>query len=175
MKKLFTVTCSLFAVAAIAALEAVDIADGESVRMLAPGKVVAVRAASSVAAGTVAVKAAAEVPVFTNGVVTTYATNVAWRLVWTNGTTLATNDYPRPYQYARPATTAFYGPVTNVTATSRAAALVKQILHPTNTLSSITCSGGIGSDAPSGKWVLPGDVLLWDGTAKGRVTVILER
>ena len=66
-------------------------------------------------------------------------------------------------------------PVTNVTAASRAAQLVKQILHPTNTLSSITCSGGVGSDAPSGKWVLPGDVLLWDGTAKGRVTVILER
>lgn len=175
MKKLALIIAAVLFGCAHGAVEAVDIADGESVRMLAPGKVVAVRAASSVAAGTVAVKAAAEVPVFTNGVVTTYATNIAWRLVWTNGTSLVTNDYPRPYQYARPATTAFYGPVTNVTSTSRAAPLMKQILHPTNTLSSITCSGGVGSDAPSGKWVLPGDVLLWDGTAKGRVTVILER
>ena len=185
MKRLALIIAAFSALALRAGTEALDIADGESVRVLAPGKVVAVRAASSVASGTVALKAAADVPVFTNGTVTTWSTNVLWRHVWTNTVIAAdhsatnvywvTNDYQRPYPYARPATTVSYGCLTTVTAETSPTRLLKQMLHPTNTLSSITCSGGVGSDAPSGQYVMPGDLLLWDGTAKGRVTVILER
>ena len=49
-------------------------------------------------------------------------------------------------------------------------------LAVTNSLTEqITCSGYVGTNAPSGKYVLPGDWLFFDGTAKGRALIVIER
>ena len=46
----------------------------------------------------------------------------------------------------------------------------------TNALSSeITCSSGVGMATPNDKYVAPGDPIFFEGTAKGRVKVILTR
>ncbi len=43
-----------------------------------------------------------------------------------------------------------------------------------NVASEISCSGGVGGTSPEDKWILPGEKLIYSGTATG-VTVILER
>ena len=47
----------------------------------------------------------------------------------------------------------------------------------TNTIGSVTCSGGLGYAAPSGAgaYIAPGEKVGWSGTAKGRVWLFIEK
>lgn len=174
MKRIFTTLAialmGLFAQSATT----LTVGDGEAVEVYAPGKVAAVRVISSVATGTATLKAAAQMPVVSN--VANYAstTNFTYTYVYTNGTATVTNtvDYlPLPLGPTVTAyvTNSIVTTVTNLVPTATSAVVV------TNALSdAMTCSGGTASSTPSGKYVYPGDLLFFEGTARGRADVIIE-
>ena len=45
----------------------------------------------------------------------------------------------------------------------------------TNALVSLTASGGVATNDVTNGWIFPGDVLFFEGTAKGRVMLIIEK
>ena len=50
-----------------------------------------------------------------------------------------------------------------------------ETLALTNSLASITCSGGLGSANPTNAWLVSGERVVTSGTAKGKVFLVLER
>lgn len=42
-------------------------------------------------------------------------------------------------------------------------------------LVSLTASGGVATNDVTNGWIFPGDVLFFEGTAKGRVMLIIEK
>lgn len=167
----------LASIAAPAAIETVELASGAEWE--APAcRLAAVRAESSVAAGTVALSAVSALEVFTNATETVTSTEVLWRRVLTNDTQSVTNDYSGQVAYTPPPPwlLASEGWVTNTaTRTVTRRLPTGQTLLFTNALASVTCSGGKGLAAPTNAWIRAGDTLRWTGTANGRVTLFLER
>ncbi len=179
MKKLLLALAVAFAYASLfASFESVELGDGGTWLCGAPCRVAAVRAVSTGAAGTVALSAVETYDVATNAAYTVTDTEVLWRRVATNGTTTVTNDYSGQVVFTAPPPwgVAWTGWITNTT-TRTLTRLVKtgQTIAATNSLASLTCSAGAGSAAPSNVYVRAGDRVLWTGTAKGRVTIIVER
>lgn len=50
-----------------------------------------------------------------------------------------------------------------------------ETLALTNSLASITCSGGLGSANPTNAWLVSGERVVTSGTAKGKVFLVLEK
>ena len=165
--------------AALAAPEAVELAPGAE--WASPGcRLAAVRVVSSVAAGTAQIVGVTALDVYTNATETVSETEVLWRRVYTNGAEAVTNTYPAQVAYAPhpPWLVASEGWVTNIssrTVTRRVP--TGQVLMLTNSLASVTCSGGLGYAAPEGPgaWLAPGETVSWTGTASGRAILFLER
>ncbi len=178
MKKLFAITCSLFAIAATAAIETVELSPGGEWTVDAPCRLAAVRAASSVAAGTVALSGVYSLDVTSNATETVTSTEVLWQRVLTNDTATVTNTYSGQVVYTPPPNwlLASEGWITNTTSTT-VTRLVKtgETLALTNSLASITCSGGLGAANPTNAWLLSGERVVTSGTAKGKVFLVLER
>ena len=169
---------ALLCLAAMADIASVDIAAGGSWTVDAPCRLAAVRAVSSVASGTVALSGVSALDVTSNAVETVTDVSVVWTRVLTNGTTSVTNSYPGQVVYTPPPPwlLASEGWTTN-TASRTVSRLVKtgETLSLTNSLSSFSCSGGLGSAAPTNCWLLPGEKVVSSGTAKGVLTLFLER
>ena len=180
MKKHLFALCVLCGIlAANAALETVELGPGGTWE--SPGcRALAVRAVSSVASGTANVVGVTAYDVTSNVTETVTDTQVLWRRVLTNSTSTVTNTYSGQVVYTPPPPwkLASEGWVTN-TATRTVTRLVKtgQTLMLTNTIGSVTCSGGLGYAAPSGAgaYIAPGEKVGWSGTAKGRVWLFIER
>lgn len=183
MKKLFSALAIILlaiiiaAITANAALETIQIPSGSEYRMFSPGKVVEVQVLSDTAAGTAAVKASESLVKMVDDVTTTYTTNVTYSLVYSNGTEIVTNtvdvDYspfPSGMRYISYATN------TLVTTTSVTNIVPLTVLTVTNAVgSTITCSGGYGKANPENAYLAPGSTVFAEGTATGRVTLIIER
>ncbi|MBR2837414.1 MAG: hypothetical protein IKE55_01380 [Kiritimatiellae bacterium] len=175
MKKLFTITCSLFA--ATAALAAViELVPGSAA--IAPGgKLAHIEAVSTVAAGTVSV--VSEVRIETNAVETVElapVTNTTYRLVYKDGAATVTNVTDRPVDFTYIGTNyVSYATNTVVTTGHVTNSVMKLALAATNTVDTLTCSSGIGAKSPSDKWLAPGAKVWFTGTAKGRVFLYIER
>ena len=177
MKRILLLCCLLASIAASAAIETVELPAGAEWE--APAcRLAAVRAESSVAAGTVALAGVSALEVFTNATQTVTSTEVLWRRVLTNDTQSVTNDYSGQVAYTPPPPwlVASQGWVTNTSSrtVSRRVPTGETLLF-TNALASVTCSGGKGFAAPTNAWIRAGDKLRWTGTASGRVTLFLER
>ena len=178
MKKLlFTIALSI-SCAAFAAWETVELSPGGVWTVDAPCRLAAVRAASSVAAGTVALSGVYSLDVTSNATETVTSTEVLWQRVLTNGTTSVTNTYSGQVVYTPPPNwlLASEGWITNTTSTT-VTRLVKtgETLALTNSLASITCSGGLGSANPTNAWLVSGERVVTSGTAKGKVFLVLEK
>jgi hypothetical protein len=177
MKRILLLSGLFASIAASAAIETVELPDGAEWE--APAcRLAAVRAESSVAAGTVALAGVSALEVYTNATETVTTTEVLWRRVLTNDTQSVTNDYSGQVAYTPPPPwlVASEGWVTNTS--SRAVSRrvpTGETLFFTNALASVTCSGGKGLAAPTNAWLRAGDKLRWTGTASGRVTLFLER
>ncbi len=177
MKKSIAFVAAIFAFAAFAAVETVEISAGGSWE--SPGcRALAVRAVSSVADGTANVVGVFAYAVTSNETTTVTDTEVLWRRVLTNDTQSVTNDYSGQVVYTPPPPwlLASEGWVTNTATRAVTRRLpTGQTLLFTNALASVTCSGGKGLAAPTNAWIRAGDTLRWTGTANGRVTLFLER
>ena len=177
MKKLFAITCSLFAIAATAAIETVELASGAEWE--APAcRLAAVRAESSVAAGTVALSAVSALEVYTNATETVTSTEVLWRRVLTNQTETVTNTYSGQVVYTPPPPwkLASEGWVTNTTTTTTTRLIdTGETVLVGGSLASFSCSAGIGAATPSNVYLAPGERITASGTAKGRILLFIER
>ena len=179
MKKFLCALCVLCGIlAANAAVETVEIAPGGEWTVDAPCRLAAVRAASSVAAGTVTLQGVTALEVTSNVTETVTATDILWQRVLTNLTETVTNTYPGQVVYtpAPPWRLASEGWVTNTTSAT-VTRLVKtgETLSLTNSLASLTCSGGLGAASPTNAWLVAGERVVTSGTAKGKVFLVLER
>ena len=168
MKKLLAIAFGLaLCLGAFAAVETVELSAGGSWE--SPGcRALAVRAVSSVASGTA------------NVTETVTDTEVLWRRVLTNSTATVTNTYSGQVVYTPPPPwkLASEGWVTNTsTRTVTRTVPTGETLMLTNTIGSVTCSGGLGYAAPSGAgaYIAPGEKVGWSGTAKGRVWLWIEK
>ena len=178
MKKLlFTIALSI-SCAAFAAWETVELSPGGEWTVDAPCRLAAVRAASSVAAGTVALSGVYSLDVTSNATETVTTTEVLWQRVLTNETECVTNTYSGQVVYTPPPTwlLASEGWITNTTSKT-VTRLVKtgETLSLTNSLSSFSCSGGLGAANPTNAWLVSGEKVVASGTAKGKLFLVLER
>lgn len=171
-----TLALALAALCAAGDTEVVALrAPGEPSRAVRGGRVAEVRVLSTVTDGTAALKGVSELWGEREEVRDVSTSNFLWTVAWSNGTEVVTNvTAEAPYPLPEGLVSASSNWVVEARAeTNRAPCAV---LSVTNALSGqITCSGGYGSAAPEGKRAAPGDLLLYEGTARGRVTVILER
>ena len=178
MKKRLSVIALSLSCAAFAAWETVELSPGGEWTCDAPCRLAAVRAASSVAAGTVALNGVYSLDVTSNVTETVTSTEVLWQRVLTNGTTSVTNTYSGQVVYTPPPNwlLASEGWITNTTSTT-VTRLVKtgETLFLTNSLASFSCSGGKGSANPTNAWLVAGERVVTSGTAKGRVMLFIER
>lgn len=179
MKKSIAFAAAIFAFAALAAVETVELSAGGAWE--SPGcRALAVRAVSSVASGTAIVVGVTAYDVTSNVTETVTDTQVRWQRVLTNSTSTVTNTYSGQVVFTPPPPwlLASEGWVTNTTSRT-VTRLVKtgETLMLTNSIGSVTCSGGIGYAAPSGAgaYIAPGEKVGWSGTAKGRVWLFIER
>jgi hypothetical protein len=180
MKKLVAIVFGLaLCWGVFAAVETVEIGQGGSWE--SPGcRALAVRAVSSVAAGTANVVGVYTYAVLSNVTETVVDTEVLWRRVLTNSTQTVTNTYSGQVVYTPPPPwkLATEGWITNTTErTVTRTVATGDTLTLTNTIGSVTCSGGLGYAAPSGAgaYIAPGEKVGWSGTAKGRVWLFIER
>ena len=178
MKKLLSIIALSISCAAFAAWETVELSPGGEWTVDAPCRLAAVRAASSVAAGTVALSGVYSLDVTSNATETVTSTEVLWQRVLTNGTTSVTNTYSGQVVYTPPPNwlLASEGWITNTTSTT-VTRLVKtgETLSLTNSLASFSCSGGLGAANPTNAWLLSGERVVTSGTAKGKLFLVLEK
>ena len=145
--------------------------------VVAPGgKLAHIEAVSTVAAGTVSV--VSEATYETNAVeVVALApvTNTTYALVYNDGASVVTNVTPYDVDF-RYVGTNYLSYATNVVVTTpyRTNHVMRLGIAATNTLDSLTCSGGIGSKSPEDKWISPGAKVWFTGTANGRVWIYVE-
>ena len=176
MKRLLTaLVCAALALAGLADTEIVSIADGEACWNHRGGNVAQIHVLSSVASGKATLKSESKLW-GTEDVITDVSTsNFFWTVVWSNGTEVVTNvSTIAPYPLPAALVSASSNWVVRALAITNTVPVVT--LCTTNTLSSeITCSAGVATSAPSDKYVAPGDPIFFEGTAKGRVKVILTR
>ena len=141
------------------------------------GKAVEVRAVSTVASGTAAVKYVREIWEQADEVVSTQRTNFTWTAVCEGGAvTNTTSFYPKDWLYW--AGTNYVSFVTNtvVTTLSVTNRVPRLALAVTNDVASVTCSGGAGKASPASTlYLLPGDRVFYTGTARGRVDIVTEQ
>jgi len=177
MKRLAILICAALSLAVLADTEIVTVSDGEAAWNHRGGKVAQIHVLSSVASGKATLKSESKLWGTRDEVTDLSTSNFCWTVVWSNGTETVTNvstvaPYPLP------------PPRALISATSnwvvRAYAITNTIpvvtLCKTNALSAeITCSAGTALNVPSDKYVAPGDPIFFEGTAKGRVRVILTR
>ena len=180
MKKHCIMLAALAAFAAIVAIadtEIVSIADGQAVGNHRGGKIQQISVLSTVASGTVTLKSESKLWGMRDKITDLSTSNFVWTVVYSNGVQIVTNKTtiaPYPLPPARALISASSNWVVQAYAITNKEPYIT--LCKTNTLSSaITCSSGVATNLPDSKYVAPGDPLLFSGTAKGRVTVILTR
>ena len=177
MKKLAFAIALAVSFAAHAAIETVEL--GPGAEWEAPGcRLAAVRVVSSVADGTAQLVGVSSLAVTSNATETVAETEVLWRRVYTNGAEAVTNYYPGQVVYTPPPPwlVASQGWVTNTTSrTVTRRVPTGEVLSLTNSLASVTCSGGLGLAAPTNAWIAAGEKVSWTGTAGGRAVLFLER
>lgn len=178
MKKLLSIIALSISCAAFAAWETVELSPGGEWTVDAPCRLAAVRAASSVAAGTVALSGVYLLDVTSNTTETVTTTEVLWQRILTNDTASVTNTYAGQVVYTPPPPwlLASEGWITNTTSTT-VTRLVKtgETLSLTNSIASFSCSGGLGAANPTNAWLLSGERIVTSGTAKGRVWLFIEK
>ena len=178
MKKLLSIIALSISCAAFAAWETVELSPGGEWTVDAPCRLAAVRAASSVTAGTVALSGVYSLDVTSNATETVTTTEVLWQRILTNDTASVTNTYAGQVVYTPPPPwlLASEGWITNTTSRT-VSRLVKtgETLSLTNSIASFSCSGGLGAANPTNAWLLSGERIVTSGTAKGKVFLMLER
>ena len=178
MKKILSVIALSISCEAFAAWETVELSPGGEWTVDAPCRLAAVRAASSVAAGTVALSGVYSLDVTSNATETVTATEVLWQRILTNDTASVTNTYSGQVVYTPPPPwlLASEGWITNTTSrTVSRQVKTGETLSLTNSLASFSCSGGLGAANPTNAWLLSGERVVTSGTAKGKVFLVLER
>lgn len=178
MKKLLSIIALSISCAAFAAWETVELSPGGEWTVDAPCRIAAVRAASSVAAGTVALSGVYSLDVTSNATETVTTTEVLWQRILTNDTASVTNTYAGQVVYTPPPPwlLASEGWITNTTSrTVSRQVKTGETLSLTNSLASFSCSGGLGAANPTNAWLLSGERVVSSGTAKGKVFLVLER
>ena len=178
MKKSIAFIAAIFSCAAFAAWETVELSPGGEWTVDAPCRLAAVRAASSVAAGTVALSGVYSLDVTSNATETVTTTEVLWQRILTNDTASVTNTYAGQVVYTPPPPwlLASEGWITNTTSrTVSRQVKTGETLSLTNSLASFSCSGGLGSANPTNAWLVSGERVVTSGTAKGRVWLFIEK
>lgn len=168
MKKTLLASAALAAFAVVASV--LELVPGKST-VADGGKLEHVEAISTVAAGTVAVKT--ETQCWTNAVEVTElapVTNITYVLVYSNGVNVVTNSSPSPVDFRYIGNNYIsYETNTVVFTPAITQSVLRVALTVTNTVSSLTCADGVGTNSPSDAWIAPGAKVWFEGTAKGRV------
>jgi len=178
MKKFILLFALIVSCAVIAAQETVELSPGGEWTVDAPCRLAAVRAASSVAAGTVTLKSVYSLDVTSNATETVTTTEVLWQRILTNDTASVTNTYNGQVVYTPPPPwhLASEGWITNTTGRT-VSRLVKtgETLSLTNSLANITCSGGLGAANPTNTYLVAGEKVTTSGSANGKLWLYIER
>jgi len=177
MKRLLVLAALAALLPLLGAVDIHGVPSGGSVTLPLGGRLAYVEVLSTVPSGTCTLKR--EQKLYTNAVdvLSFAATNFTYSLVYSNGTECVTN-VTAVDQSAGLAGLSYISYSTNtIVQTWATTNVVRDLaLTVTNSLTeALTCSGGVGSATPSGKYLLPGDVLFFDGTAKGRANIVIER
>lgn len=177
MKRLALLICAALSLAVLADTEIVTVSDGEAAWNHRGGKVAQIHVLSSVASGKATLKSESKLWGTRDEITDLSSSNFVWTVVWSNGVDVVTNVStvaPYPLPPARALISASSNWVVRAYAVTNTLPCVT--LCVTNALSSeITCSSGVGAATPNDKYVAPGDPIFFEGTAKGRVKVILTR
>ena len=178
MKKLFTaLAVVLTSICVFAQRDSLTVLRNMPTNVRDAGKVAHVEVLSSVSSGTATVKRVRELTALRDDITTTYATNTTYSLVYSNGTDIVTNTVAIDYS-PFPANMQYISYTTNVNVTATSVTNIVPYIAATVTndlCETITCSGGVGSKDPTGKYIFPGDKVFFTGTATGKVEIILER
>ena len=177
MKRLALLICAALSLAVLADTEIVTVSDGEAAWNHRGGKVAQIHVLSSVASGKATLKSESKLWGTRDEITDLSSSNFVWTVVWSNGVDVVTNETtvaPYPLPPARALISATSNWVVRAYAVTNTLPCVT--LCVTNALSSeIACSSGVGTATPADKYVAPGDPIFFEGTAKGRVKVILTR
>ena len=182
MKKLITITCALFAaIAASAAIDYIEVGYGETVVPTRPGKVLGARVLSSVASGTATAKAVRSLEVWENQEDIVAATNYTYTVVSTQlvdsaWVTVTNTTAFNPLPWGTENWTSF-ATNTVVTLSTNVTPHVSSRVVVTNALTATaTCSNGSGTAAAgSDPYILPGEEVFFEGTARGKLWLIIDR
>ncbi len=181
MKKLILIAAAMMAGACLAAIDYIAIPTGETVRAPAAAKVLSARVISTVASGTATAKSIRSIEVMGVSTNVTAATNFTYTVISTNYTAGAlvttTNTLPfNPLPFGSDNWIAFTTNTvvtlsTNFTMTTAARVVATNALTAT-----ATCTNGAGTAAAaSDPYLLPGEPVFIEGTAKGTVWLFIER
>lgn len=174
MNKILTLMMIVASSCAMAAFEAIQIPTGGQT-IYAPGKVARIEVVSSVAAGKATVRRVSPVVGVANVVDTYVTTNTTYTTVYSNSLAQVVTNVSPYITMQFDANLISYTTNSVVTSYAITNALPRASAAVTNNVADeITCSGGVGGASPEDKWILPGEKLIYSGTATG-VTVILER
>ena len=175
MKRLALLICAALSLAVLADTEIVSITDGEAAWNHRGGKVAQIHVLSSVASGKATLKSESKLWGTREEITDLSSSNFVWTVVWSNGVDVVTNvSTVAPYPLPSALVSATSNWVVRAYAVTNTLPCVT--LCVTNALSSeITCSSGVGTATPNDKYVAPGDPIFFEGTAKGRMKVILTR
>jgi len=176
MKNLAILLAAFAAFASFAA-DSVSLYDGSAAKLATPARVVAVRALSSVADGSVTVKAESKLLATRDNVVTTYLTNAVYTVVFSNGVNVVTNESTTvagvmPLPPPRALIRYFTNETVTVSSVTNIELYTAGVF--TNVLATFTCANGFAEKPVTNAFIFAGDRVFFDGTAKGNVTLITE-
>ncbi len=181
MKKLLTAMAIVAALCASAAIDCIEVPTGETVAAPWACKVLAARALSTVAAGTATAKAIRSIEVMGVSTNITAATNFTYTVVATNYeagalVTVTNTTAFNPLPWGSPNWISFTTNAVVTSATNYAPTVAARIVATNALTATVTCSGGAGTGAAaSDPYLLPGEPVFIEGTAKGTVWLIIER
>ena len=123
---------------------------------------------SAASSGTVKLERVLAVNSYTNAVAITATTNTVFTVVWTNTVTHAvtTNVYDStPVHAPLYCQVVSSNIVTAVTATTNTWPVLKEVVTNKQTVCTGSCASGVYTNGPANIWLLPGEKLIFSGSA----------
>lgn len=168
MKKLLSIIALALCGIASAGVVQYSPKPGEEFASAEGGALKHVQVFSAVSGGTVALSRVLAVNSYTNAVSIKEATNTAFTVVWTNTAThaVSTNVYDSVNVHVPLYCVVLSSNiVTSVTATTNTWPVLKEVVKTTETICSGSLTGNGYTNAPANVWLLPGERLVFSGSA----------
>ncbi len=168
MKKAITAFALMLCGVAAAGVAQYSPAPGAEFESAEGGALKDVRVFSAVSSGTVKLERVLSVSAYTNAVSISASTATVFTVVWTNAVSHAvtTNVYDSVNVHVPLYCSVLSSNIaTRVTATTNTWPVLKEVVTARETICTGSCSGGTFTNSPSGVWLLPGEKMVFSGSA----------